>query len=135
VSDPGASVADQWVQIARKDWRRAERNLKHRDSEAAGFFLQQSLEKYFKAFLLKHSWKLRKIHELDALLDEAAKFQPDLESYRDLCERVSGYYMAERYPPLCDFELSVADVRRDLKEAREFVKLMFPGEKFPRQRT
>jgi HEPN domain-containing protein len=135
VSDPGASVADQWVQIARKDWRRAERNLKHRDSEAAGFFLQQSLEKYFKAFLLKHSWKLRKIHELDALLDEAAKFQPDLESYRDLCERVSGYYMAERYPPLSDFELSVADVRRDLKEAREFVKLMFPGEKFPRQRT
>jgi hypothetical protein len=44
-SDSGASVADEWLQIARKDWRRAERNLKDRDSEAAGFFLQQSLEK------------------------------------------------------------------------------------------
>jgi hypothetical protein len=66
-------------------------------------------------------------------LDEAAKFQEELESYRDLCERVSGYYFAERYPPLTDFELSVADVRRDLKEAREFVTLMFPREKFPRR--
>ena len=74
----GASVADEWLQIARKDWRRAVRNLKDRDAEAAGLFL-----------------------------------------------------MAERYPPLSDFELSVADLRRDLKDAREFVKLMFPGERLP----
>lgn len=126
-----SSVADEWIRIARKDWRRADRNLKDRDAEAAGFFLQQSLEKYLKAFLLKHNWKLRKIHELDALLDEASKFQHDVETYRDLCERVSGYYMAERYPPLSDFELSVADIRRDLKEAREFVKSMFPRERLP----
>jgi HEPN domain-containing protein len=89
------------------------------------------VEKYLKAFLLKHNWKLRKIHELDALLDEAAKFQQDLETHRDLCERVSGYYMAERYPPLSDFDLSVADIRRDLKEAREFLKSMFPRERIP----
>lgn len=106
-----------------------ERNLKDRDPEAAGFFFQQALEKYLKAFLLKHGWKLRKIHELDALLDEAGKFQSDLENHRDLCERVSGYYMAERYPPLSDFELSVAEVRKDIRKAREFVKLMFPRER------
>ena len=64
-------------------------------------------------------------------MDEASKCQQDLEAYRDLCERVSGYYFAERYPPLSDFELSVADIRRDLKEAREFVKLMFPRERLP----
>ena len=130
----GTSVADEWILIARKDWRRAERNLKDQDSEAAGFFLQQSLEKYLKAFLLKHDWKLRKIHELDALLDEASKHRQELESFRDLCERVSGYYFAERYPPLSDFELSTADIRRDLKEAREFVKLMFPTERLPLQK-
>lgn len=134
-AERGVSVADEWVRIARKDWRRAERNLKGRDPEAAGFFLQQSLEKYLKAFLLKHNWKLRKIHELDALLDEASKLRPELETYRDLCERVSGYYMAERYPPLSDFELSVADIRRDLKEAREFVKSMFPRERLPLLQT
>ena len=129
-SDSGTSVADEWMQIARKDWRRAERNLKDRDAEAAGFFLQQALEKYIKAFLLKHNWKLRKIHELD----EAAKYEQELEKFRDLCERVSGYYLAERYPPLNALELSSADIRKDLKEAREFVKLMFPAERFPLQR-
>jgi HEPN domain-containing protein len=130
-SGSGTAVADEWILIARKDWRRAERNLKDQDSEAAGFFLQQSLEKYLKAFLLKHAWKFRKIHELDALLDEASKHRQELESFRDLCERVSGYYMAERYPPLSDFELTSADIRKDLKEARKFVKLMFPRERLP----
>jgi HEPN domain-containing protein len=132
---PADSVADEWLRIARKDWRRAERNVKDRDPEAAGFFLQQSLEKYLKAFLIKHNWTLRKIHELDALLDEAAKFEGELETYRDLCERVSGYYMAERYPPLSDFELSTAEIRRDLKEPREFVRSMFPKERLPLLRT
>jgi len=28
---PGASVSDEWIRVARKDWRRAERNLKDRD--------------------------------------------------------------------------------------------------------
>lgn len=126
------SVADDWLVIARKDWRRIERNLRARDVEASAFFLQQSLEKYLKAFLLNHQWKLRKIHELDALLDEAAKCKVDLESFRDLCERVSGYYFAERYPPLGALDLTTEDLKRDLKEARSFVKAMFPAERLRR---
>lgn len=65
------------------------------------------------------------------MLDEAAKIQASLAMHQDLCERVSGYYMAERYPPLSDLELSVADIRKDLKEARELVKSMFPLERLP----
>jgi len=128
-----ASIADEWLQIARKDWRRIERNLRARDPEAAAFFLQQSLEKYLKAFLLRQNWKLRKIHDLDALLDEASKYNRDLEKFRDLCERVSGYYLSERYPPLGPTDLSSEDIRRDLKEAVEFVKKMFPRERLKRR--
>jgi len=127
-----ALIPKEWLGIARKDWRRIGRNLRDRDAEAAAFFLQQSLEKYLKAFLLGHQWKLRKIHELDALLDEAAKHQPDLEIFRDLCERASGYYFAERYPPLGCSDLTTEDVKRDVKEARKFVKAMFPDEKLSR---
>ena len=43
----GSSVADEWILIARKDWKRAERNLKDQDSEAAGFFLQCQREPDF----------------------------------------------------------------------------------------
>ncbi len=127
------SVAGDWLKIARKDWQRIGRNLRAHDLEAAAFFLQQSLEKHIKSFLLSHEWKLRKIHELDALLDEAVKHNPDLEEYRDLCERVSGYYFAERYPPLGALDLDSDDLKEDLKVARSFVSTMFPAEK-PRRR-
>lgn len=124
-----SSVPNDWAKIANKDWNRVERNLRDEDVEAAAFFLQQSLEKYLKAFLLTHNWKLRKIHELDALLDEAVRHKPDLESYRDLCERVSGYYFVERYPLLGALELTAEDIKKELREAGRFVKAMFPDER------
>ena len=126
------SVATDWLEIARKDWKRIGRNLRARDLEASAFFLQQCLEKYLKAFLLSHQWRLRRVHKLDALLDEAVKHQADLENFRDLCERVSGYYFAERYPPLGTLDLGSEDLKRDLKEARRFVDHMFPGERLGR---
>ena len=128
----GPSVAGDWLKIARKDWKRIGRNLRARDLEASAFFLQQSLEKYLKAFLLSRQWTLRRVHELDALLDEAVKHRVDLENFRDLCERVSGYYFAERYPPLGALDLRSEDLKKDLKEARSFVNHMFPGERLGR---
>ena len=69
MNGPNESVSlEEWLKIARKDWERAKRNLEDEDPEAAGFFLQQSVEKYLKAFLLQRGWKLKKIHDLDALL-------------------------------------------------------------------
>lgn len=81
---------------------------------------------------MSHQWRLRRVHELDSLLDEAVKHQADLENFRDLCERVSGYYFAERYPPLGTLDLGSEDLKRDLKEARRFVDHMFPGERLGR---
>ena len=75
---------EEWKVIAGKDWKRMKRSLRAVDAEAAGFFLQQSLEKYLKAFILKYGWNLRKIHELDTLLDDAAKCNANLENFRDL---------------------------------------------------
>ncbi len=120
---------EEWIGIARKDWKRMKRSLRAIDAEAAGFFLQQSLEKYLKAFILKHGWNLRKIHELDSLLDDAAKCNTNLENFRDICERVSGYYFAERYPPLGVLDLSCEDVKKELKDVRKFIRTMFPNEK------
>jgi HEPN domain-containing protein len=123
-------LSSEWISIARKDWNRVYHMLQYDDFEASGLFLQQSLEKYLKAFLLQQGWKLRKIHELDALLDEAVKFDPELENFRDLCERISGYYLAERYPPLGHTYLTHEDIENGLIEARKFIRMMFPSEKF-----
>jgi len=53
-------IPEDWKKVAKKDWERIKRQLAYKDPEAAAYLLQQSLEKYLKAFLLQHGWKLRK---------------------------------------------------------------------------
>ncbi len=117
-----------WLKIARTDWERTKRNLRDKDTISAGFFLQQCVEKYLKAFLIKHGWKLKKIHRLDALLDEAIKIMSALSSFYEFCEKVSPYYQADRYPPFADLKITEEDINENLEKAKEFIKKLFPEE-------
>jgi len=101
---------EDWKEKARKDWERIKRNLKEGDCEAAGFFFQQALEKYLKAFLLERNWELRKIHNLTTLLDYAVEHFSRLEEFRALCERITDYYFVERYQQLAIPELTSEDI-------------------------
>jgi HEPN domain-containing protein len=98
------------------------------DAEGAAIFVQQSLEKYIKSFLLQNGWKLRKIHDLVSLLDSAVDFNPALDTFRELCERVTAYYFVERYPPFISPELTVQDIEKDKAEAMRMIKAMFENE-------
>lgn len=89
---------DDWLRIAEKDLARVERSLDDCDPELAGFCLQQAIEKFLKAFLLTKGWELRRIHDLEALLDDAVIYNPELERFRVICERITKYYVIERYP-------------------------------------
>ena len=120
-----------WRATASKDWRRLGVMLGENDAEAAAFFLQQCLEKYLKSYLLSKGWALRKIHQLDALLDDAVRFDRSLETYRSLCERVAAYYFAGRYPQLQATGLTPPDVEADREEARRFITALFPDEQLP----
>jgi HEPN domain-containing protein len=68
------------------------------DAEDAGFHLQQALEKFLKAFLGAHGQPLKRTHELPALLALAERYDPRPERFRELCERISGYYALTRLP-------------------------------------
>lgn len=65
-----------WIRIAEKDFNRVRRFLDPNqcDPELAGFCLQQALEKFLKAYLLVRGWKLRRIHNLDTIIDDAIVF-------------------------------------------------------------
>jgi HEPN domain-containing protein len=126
-----SSYPEDWLRIARRDWLRVGTAIFAEDADLAGFLLQQSLEKYLKAFLLSRGWKLRRTHELDALLDTACSFDEALERFRDLCERVSGYYLAERYPVLGVSGLELRDIVADVAEGRHFIHAMHPPELLP----
>jgi len=88
----------EWLSIARKDWGRVDVLLRLDDVDGAAFFLQQAVEKYLKAFLLKQGWQLQRIHNLEILLEEALEYEPSFDEYRFSCQTISGLYLIFRYP-------------------------------------
>ena len=60
--------------------------------------------------------------------DDAIIYDPNLKSFYDLCERVSGYYFADRYPPLRTTDITCEDITKYLEEAQKFIKALFPEE-------
>ncbi len=123
-------VVNEWIKIARKDWKRMKLMMENEDLEAAGYYLQQSLEKYLKAFLLKNGWKLRKIHELDTLLEEAVKISPELITFQDTCERITGYYILDRYPTFFFSDISLKELKNDINKSKNLIQSLFPEEKY-----
>jgi len=101
------------------------------DPSAAGFFLQQRVEKFLKGWLVSRGWALRKTHELDRLLDAATGFQSSLQPHRSLCERVAGYYIVERYPGDYIEGPDLLQLTLDLVEARRLIEELFPGLDLP----
>lgn len=106
-------------------------HIRVHDPGAAGFFLQQCIEKFLKGWLLSRGWALRKTHELDRLLDAAADFEPSLQPHRGLCERVSGYYIVERYPGEYVEGPDLDQLATDQDEARRLIEDLFPGIRLP----
>jgi HEPN domain-containing protein len=99
-----------WMQIAEKDFTRVQKLLDINDFVAAGFYLQQSAEKFLKAYLLERGWHLRRLHDLEILINEAIKFDIEFEKYRSVCQLITSFYFTERYPFFVDTELNENDV-------------------------
>lgn len=114
----------EWVKVATKDWRRMEQAFRDGDAEEAGFWLQQAVEKYLKAYLLSKGWVLRKIHDLEPLVSEAATRSLDARGYAEVCRKISGYYVAERYPSAESPSLTSEEVTRSRDEVKGLIQLI-----------
>jgi len=116
-----------WLRIAEKDLGRVEHLLDVHDPEAAGFFLQQAMEKFLKAFLLSKGWELERIHDLEVLLNEALAYDPSLEPFRAVCQKVTGFNLVERYPFITEAGLTGDDVRNSLKQVNGLIERLRMG--------
>lgn len=114
--------AEEWLRIAEKDFTRVERLLSLDDPEAAGFYLQQAVEKFLKAFLLAQGWKLERIHDLEVLLNAAVVYDRSLEAFREVCQKITGFYLMERYPDVAGGDLTEGDVRQARDQVSGLVK-------------
>ncbi len=116
-----------WLRIAEKDLRRVERLLDDQDPEGAGFHLQQAVEKFLKAFLLSKGWQLRRIHNLETLLNSALVYDPSLEPFREACQRITDFYIVERYPLIIEEGLTEEDVRDALHQVNGLIEKLRAG--------
>ncbi len=126
-----SSYPAHWLAIAEKDLVRVDRLLDVKDPEGAGFHLQQAVEKFLKAFLLSQGWQLRRIHSLDALLDDTLPHDSSLEDYRAVCQKITAYYFLERYPVAMDISLTVEEVRTSRDQARPLIERLVAATKHP----
>jgi HEPN domain-containing protein len=110
-----------WVRIAEKDLGRVSKLLKDQDAELAGFCLQQAVEKFLKAYLLKHGWKLRRIHNLDTLLDDAISINPSFVTFHKVCIRITSFYFLERYLSF-DVQIIEDDLVTCLNEVKPLIE-------------
>lgn len=111
-----------WRRIAERDLQRVVHLLAVHDPAAAGFFLQQAVEKFLKAFLLARGWTLERIHDLEVLLNAALAYDPSLETFRPVCQKITAFYVVERYPLIVDSSLTEEDVREALEEVEALIE-------------
>ena len=86
-----------WEKISRLDLARARRNLADGDCIGACFWLQQSVEKVIKGWLIAHGWQLVKTHDLRRLADEVMVRGIDLSLHKPHLLRLSRLYFTDRY--------------------------------------
>jgi HEPN domain-containing protein len=111
-----------WFRLAARDFKRTEHLLNVDDPEGSGYHLQQAVEKYLKGFLLSKGWKLKRIHDLEVLLNDALKFEKAFEKYRSLCQKITGYYIIDRYPLPAALMLTKEEVQESVAEAEQFIQ-------------
>lgn len=114
-----SKLPEDWFQIAEKDLKRAEIMLGVKDLVAAGVFLQQSIEKYLKGYLLSKDWELEKTHNLIKLLNYAVKYDISFDDFRELCQRATAYYKIDRYPFFISAEPTEKEIRDGLAKTEE----------------
>lgn len=92
--------------------------------EIVAFHLQQAVEKYLKGFLLASGWSLRRIHDLEVLLQEAIARDADFAAFLPACQRITEYYIETRYPMGFSTPLQPDTLEADLQMLYDLIALI-----------
>jgi len=89
-----------WLKKATGDLQAAERllDLEQDDYFTAAFHAQQAVEKFLKAFLVRHQIPFPKTHNIEGLLTLAAQGDPLMERELSSAAMVTPFGVEFRYP-------------------------------------
>ncbi len=102
-----------WLQFAAADLEIVDLALRHDLGNAAVLAkLLEALEKTLKAYLVSRGWPLRRIHDVEALLQEAAGYDSALQEFVPVVEPLAEAYFEGRYPGFEPDETSLPELRQ-----------------------
>ena len=88
-----------WIRKGRDDLRLAELALENGIFDYAAFHAQQAVEKFLKAFLIKHGKPLVRTHDIAYLTERCKEIDPSFEELYDLkAHYLSDFAVEVRYP-------------------------------------
>jgi len=87
------------------------------------FHAQQAGEKYLKGFLAHHDLHVRKVHDLEVLVEDCKSVDKTFEELRDEARLLNNFYIESRYPDnYMEFSIQNAkDGFESAKRIKEFV--------------
>lgn len=112
---------NDWFAKGDSDLNAVETLLEVQNLDVAAFHIQQAIEKYLKGYIILKGGKLRRVHELDDLLDEAISYNSTFEKFRPLCEIATEYYIEERYPFLVSSELNKEELEKQVEDTKKLI--------------
>jgi len=114
-------LVEEWFIKGDRDIETAQFLFEHRrPTDIIAVFIQQSIEKYLKGYLIYHGWGLKKIHDLQELLNEAIKIDKTFEKFLVNCIRISKYYLDTRYPGT-PTDYSEEEIKKSIDVANEII--------------
>ena len=116
------STTNEWVNKAEGDFHVMEREARARKNlsyDGICFHAQQCVEKYIKARLCEANLPIKKIHDLEKLLDRVVTIEPTWELFRPDFALLTGFAVNFRYPgESADREMAL-DARRRCRLFRQ----------------
>lgn len=67
-------------------------------SESVIELLQEASERFLKAYLIARGWKLRKIHDLGALVADAVDRDLRFAAFEEFADKLTDQFWAQHYP-------------------------------------
>lgn len=109
------------------DWLRSARTRLHSAdllyplegaNESVIELLQEAAERFLKGYLIARGWKLRRIHDLGALVAEAVPLNAQFARFEDFADSLTDQFWAQHYPggDLTEVGHDYPALRRSLEE-------------------
>lgn len=119
-------IVKEWTIKAEEDFSTAELLFsKKKNPSIIGFHCQQTIEKYFKAYLLKNNKEIVKTHDLVELFENIKLLNNNIIVYKKYLHEINPFSVHFRYPGEAISFKDIKDVFAYTKEIRSYLIKLF----------